>query len=326
MTPVLGICNPFIDRSVRVKDAFFEESGLTKGQTTSVEDKSDVERTWQYISAEEKDRWTLGGSGINVMKTLGRLGLSCRVVGKIGCDQRGRDIEKRLVDMGIAPMFSRGKAETGIVNCFITDDSQRTMHAYLGAALELSENDIVKELFVGANHVHLEGYLVYYGQTLEKSVSYAQQARATTSLDLASQNVVEQFKPKFQQNLPKIDYVFGNVEEMEAYTGRKEFKDAIDCFSSKQTIIATEGKKGCWVKNKGESDAVHYDALEVSDVVDTTGAGGLFAAGFLYAALKGNQISQCVKKANLAASFVIREIGADMPDKKWTELAHLISN
>ena len=241
---VLGICNPFFDRSALVTDSFLKQHRLKKDDTTNEIERAPVERTWQGISSAEKDVWTLGGSGTNVMKTLARLGHQCRVVGKIGSDERGFDMKERLVKIGIAPMLSRGKAETGVVNCFITDDKKRTMHTYLGAALELSAGDISREAFTGANHVHLEGYLAFYGETLETSVSFAKGVKATTSFDLASAGVVNMFRPKFQQNVPKMDVVFGNLEEMAVYTGEQDFKKAAECFGEKQTIIATDGKAG----------------------------------------------------------------------------------
>lgn len=242
MTTVLGICNPFFDRSALVTDSFLEKHGLKKDDTKNESDKAPVERTWQGLPVEA---WTLGGSGTNVIKTLARLGHPCRIVGKIGSDNRAPDLEKRLQKMGIDPKLSPGKGETGVVNCFITEDKKRTMHTYLGAALELSAEDISREAFEGMNHVHMEGYLAFYGQTLETSLSFAKDVKATTSFDLASSGVVELYRDKFHANVPKMDVVFGNLEEMAVYTGLKEFKNVAECFEDKQTIIATDGKNGC---------------------------------------------------------------------------------
>jgi sugar/nucleoside kinase (ribokinase family) len=166
----------------------------------------------------------------------------------------------------------------------------------------------------------MEGYLAFYGETLETSLSFAKDVRATTSFDLASAGVVGMFMDKFHKNVPKMDVVFGNLEEMTVYTGIKEFKNATECFREKQTIIATDGKNGCWVKNRNETEALHYDVEPVLDVVDTTGAGDIFAGGYLSAMLRGDDVRRCVKKAHLAASYVIQSIGADMPDEKWDAL------
>ncbi|MBS0614999.1 MAG: adenosine kinase [Verrucomicrobia bacterium] len=319
MPRILGICNPFLDRCAVVDEAFLQKHDLKKDDTKNETEKEPVERTWKALNPKA-DAWTLGGSGTNVMKTLARLGHECRVHGKVGKD--AFDVEKRLVDIGIAPMFSKASIETGVVNCFVTPDKKRTMHTYLGSALELRQEDITSEAFQAASHAHFEGYLVYYGETLETCVSYAKKAETTTSFDLASLSVVEQFKPKLEKNVPQMDYVFGNLEEIKAYTGT-EMQKSVELFQEKQTIIATDGKNGCWVKNKGEHEALHYDVSPVPNVIDTTGAGDIFAGAYLSAALLGDDVTKCVRKAHLAAGKIIQHIGADMPNEQWKQLKEL---
>ncbi len=319
---ILGVGNPFCDRTTHINNEFLTALEFTKGATISETNPEKVDHSWKMVPNKIHDEETLGGSGTNVIKTIAHLKPSdsnrrCALLGKIGADLRGCKIEQMLQQKDILSFLSKTDGETGIVNCFVTPDKERTMHTYLGAALHFSPDDINPMFFEKVSHMHIEGYLCFNKGTIKKSLAIGKEKQIPISFDLASRNVVTLFKHDFIEMLPSLHYLFGNQEEMEALTGFSDFKEAADVFSFDQTIVATQGSEGCWVKHARESDAVHFDALEVTQIADTTGAGDFFAGGFLHAALKGEEVFKCVQAGNLAASYVIQEVGAELPLEKW---------
>lgn len=325
---VIGVGNPMCDRTSVVEDTFLDDHGLKKGLNAFTADLSIINASWNDSTKNKDDYiWSVGGSATNVAKALKHFGLEkCVIYGKIGADDIGEKIKQNLTQMGITPLLSKGKQGTGIANCFVSHkNTQRTMHVYIGVANEFSPEDILKDPFPEATLVHHEGYPACFGRTLQASFSLARKNHAKISLDLASANIVENFKSTFEECVPNTDFVFGNVEEMQAFTGIKEIKEAAEHFDSHQTIVATQDASGCWVKNEVETDAVHYPALTVANVVDTTGAGDFFEAGFLYKKLKHEDIFSCVGAGHLAAIFVIRQPGTDLPESKWKDLINLMN-
>jgi len=168
-------------------------------------------------------------------------------------------------------------------------------------------------------HLHIEGYQAYFN-TVAIATEKAKAQAATVSIDLASVKLVNDLLGYFEQNIPKFDYIFGNQEEMLTYTGKNTLKEATESFAREQTAIATDGSKPCWVKAKGEKHARSYSVASVDNVIDSTGAGDFFQAGFLDGALKKDPIQKCVLKGNIAASYVIQQLGTDLSVEKWAEM------
>jgi sugar/nucleoside kinase (ribokinase family) len=320
---VLGFGNPFYDRAVAVPDDFLPIVNLKKGLDTFTTDRKEVEKSWNQLGLAEMKQITLGGSGVNVIKVLAHLGNNCALCGKVGRD--GAGIISELNKIGITTLLSSGTKETGVVNCFVTPDKQRTMQTYLGSAEEFSENDVQENYFRDVKHVHHEGYSVLFGDTLKKSIAFANAQGATTSIDLSSVGIVEAFKPKFEASLSKINYVFGNVQELQAFTGMKSMEEmAKNKFDKRQILVITDGERGCWVKFKDSHEVIHYPANQVTDVLDTIGAGDYFAGGFLHGILKEKEAQVCVDMGKAAASAVICTIGAELPTAEWTKLKRRI--
>jgi sugar/nucleoside kinase (ribokinase family) len=320
---VLGVGHPFCDRTRYVDDAFLQKHDLRKDVSNIATSAEAVDLAWYDTTTaapEDLNRWTIGGSGPNVIKVLARLGHPCSIRGKVGNDSMGNQIEESLKRMGINPLLGKGEKRTGLVNCFTYGKGERTMQAYPGATSEFSVEEILLEDFQGKKHLHLEGYHVLIDGILRKCVQFAKEHQLTVSFDLASKNIVEIFKPQFLETVPSVDCLFGNTEEMQALTGIKLFSEASDYFKLNQIVVATDGAEGCWVKHKNEKDVAHYDALKVIDVVDTTGAGDFFAGGFLHGYLGEREIPSCVQMGNLAAGAVISQSGADLPENKWAML------
>lgn len=321
---VLGIGNPFRDRSIFVEEAFIQKLQLTKGLSNTSDNLEVIEKSWKAANqGKENKSWTVAGSGLNVIKTLSRLGQSCQLCGKIGNDADGEEIEERLKKLKISCLIPKSeKISSGLINCFITPDKERTMHAYFGSSIELSEIDLKKEMFENIKHLHIEGYATFFGDVLETSISYAKKNNATISLDLAT---VDFFPSRFKKCIPNVDLVFGNFQEMKTLTGANSAEVVMDWFKYNQIAVLTDGANGCWVKDKGNVP-VEYKAIEVKNIVDTTGAGDFFQGGFLYEFLQGKNINQCVETATLAASLVIQELGADLPEKQWENLIKQVNS
>lgn len=318
---ILGIGNPFYDRFAFVDDQFLVAQGLVKGDTALFDDKQQIDKAWDCIPKQTHEyEGKLGGSCANVIKVLAKLGNQCALCGKIGNDDDGKAILNKLNLTGITSLITQGSKGTGLVNCFVTPDCQRTMQTYLGAASELSEADIKNSLYEPVKHLHIEGYCAPFDNLLEKSINFAKEKSATISLDLSSMNIAKLFKARLQRCIPQIDFIFGNLSEIKELCNASTPQDALAQFTINQTVVATEGAHGCWVKAAGSKTAQHYNALKVEGVVDTTGAGDYFDAGFLHGLFMKKSIAECVDIANLAASYVIRVLGADFPDELWSEL------
>lgn len=306
----LGIGNPFWDRTVQVD---FVPEGLKKGDTYTVLEKRIADQFWEKTYGLKPYTCTLGGSCTNVIKVFSRLlssldlQYSCSLLGMAGKDSK-REIEENLKKFDVMPILIEGTQDNGIVNCFVTEDSQRTMQTFFGASLEFSEKYILPDHFKNISHVHLEGYLAYFGEVLEKSIKLAKEKEkgATISLDLSSIEVIVLFKDQIKRCAAEVDLIFGNIQEMEEFTGCKDVSEMIKKFDSRKIVVITDGSHGAWVKAEDKDEALKFDALTIDNIVDTTGVGDFFSAGFLVGWLGKKDIQTCIKIANLCASSVIQ--------------------
>ena len=320
---VICIGNPFFDRFVYVDDNFLKENKITKDDTTQIAKRIDLDKFWEKCPiSKERREGISGGAGTNVIKVLSRLGNKCALAGMIGSDACGEELKTRLNDIGIKLLMIRGASGNGVVNCFVTPDSKRTMQTFLGSADELKEEHISKKVFEKVKHVHLEGYLAYSGNVLEKCIELAKAENATISLDLGSRSLMTSHAQKFRDLVKKVDYIFGNELEFLTLHPGKTLQAAVESFDHHQTVVATRDEKGCMVKEKNAVNAQEFSAKEVpsTDIKDTTGAGDYFAGGFLHGILNKQSIEKCVEIANLAATYVIRQLGADLEDYLWRDL------
>lgn len=185
---ILIIGNSFLDRSALVDDSFIKSLNLKEGTTNVTSNLKDVEASWN----NQSESWTVGGSGTNVAKTLAQLGNACYLCGKIGEDDIGNEIEKRLNQIGITCLSKRGKSETGVVNCFVNAKSKdKTMHAYFGASSEFCEQDIEeqKDLFKKVKHAEISSINIHDEVALE-SIFH---------------NSIISISPKTSLNAPPVD-------------------------------------------------------------------------------------------------------------------------
>ncbi len=324
MKKIVGIGNALVDVMTLIPDgSCLDRFELPKGSMTMI----DMSRSLEIREATASMKSTLasGGSAGNTIHGLGIMGVHSSFIGKVGRDDFGIFYEKEMVDAGVMPVLLRSSTTpTGTAVALVTPDSERTFATHLGAATELIAEDMNSRFFKGYDILYLEGYLIFNLPLVEQTCRYAKKHGLTVAIDLSSYNVVEAMLPQFNAVIEKyIDIVFANEEEARAFTGL-DARAALDELSQKCEIaIVKTGPEGSWIKRGDE--VIKVDALKVTPV-DTTGAGDLYAAGFLYGYSNGFSLDKCGLFGSILAGKVIEVIGARMPDEKWIEAKELISS
>lgn len=315
MSSVLGLGNALVDVLVRLEnDTLLEKLNLPKGSMQLVDDDS-ANKVMEAISHLNKDLAS-GGSAANTIHGLASLGVKTGFIGKIGRDELGQVFKSDMSGNNITPCLSESKADSGKAIALISPDSERTFATYLGAAIELSADDLKEELFEGYTHFHVEGYLVQNKPLIEKAFQMAKAKGLKTCIDLASFNVVED-NLEFLKNLVHqyVDIVFANEEEAKAYTG-KEGEDALhELAIGTEVAVLKLGKDGSLIKRNDE--VVKVGIIPV-DSIDTTGAGDLYAAGFLYGLINNLDLEKCGNIGSILSGHVIEVIGPKMSNETWS--------
>jgi sugar/nucleoside kinase (ribokinase family) len=265
-----------------------------------------------------------GGSAANAIHGLARLGVETGFIGKVGNDDFGRFFKTDMEKVGIIPMLLSGHSSTGKAIALISPDSERTFATYLGAAVELSAEDITERHFTGYDFFHIEGYLVQNHALIEKAVKVAKLHGLKITLDMASYNVVEENIDFLHMILREyVDIVFANEEEAKVFTGKDPVEAAHEFGKLCEIAVVKVGKKGSIVTNSINSYQIApYKATSI----DTTGAGDSYAAGFIYGLISNFSLDKCGSLGSLLAAKTIEVIGPKMNDNKWSEVKQLITN
>lgn len=323
MKNVLGIGNALVDVLVKVNDeSILEEFDLEKGSMQLVSEKlaSKIDKATEKYNKEQAS----GGSASNTMRGLAKLGVESGYIGKVGNDKTGDFFRKELEEYNIKPHLQSGSTNTGRAITIITKDTERTFATHLGSAIELKAKDLRKDVFEQYQVVHLEGYLVQNRELMEKIAELAKAVNAEISIDLASFNIVEdnlEFLEEFVEN--NVDIVFANEEEAKAY-GKDNTEDGFYKLG-KQTNIAVikTGKNGSVIHSNGEL----YEISSIpSEVIDTTGAGDLYASGFLYGYINNYNLKKCGDIGALLAGMVIELVGAKIDENRWSEIKTMLKH
>ncbi len=268
-------------------------------------------------------RMTAGGSAANTIKGLAALGVSTGYIGSVGNDDLGRFFEEDLTKYKIRPHLISRTTNTGKAIAFITPDSERTFATYLGAAASLTADDLNDEMFQGYQLIHIEGYLMQNYDLVRKAITLSKKWGLKISFDLASYNVVEAHLD-FLKEIMKggIDIIFANEEEAKAYTQLNPL-DAVHALAAECEIaIVKIGKDGSYVKTK---DTFHQISVVSSNPIDTTGAGDLYAAGFLFGLSQNYSLDRCGKIGSILSGKVIEDFGAGIKADDWPEILHAIN-
>ena len=323
MAKVLGIGNALVDLLISLKnDELLAELHLPKGSMTLVDEntKNHIDR----LSKGLKREMASGGSAANTIHGLARLGVESAFIGKIGQDEIGGVFQNDLEKSGIEPLLYKSNSASGLASAMISPDGERTFGTYLGAAVELSGSDLKPGHFVGYSILHVEGYLVQNHDLLENIMKQASAAGLAISLDLASYNVVEANLDFLKSMAEKyVSLIFANEEEAKAFTG-KEPAEALDEIAkiAKIAVVKT-GKKGSLVKSG--KNVFEIPTFTVN-AIDTTGAGDLYASGFIYGIINDLPLDKAGQIGTILASTVIENIGAKIPDKDWPALKEKIKS
>ena len=318
MKKVLGLGNALVDILVKIADERFLDSlQLPKSCMTLVEE-SQVNAILAGISHLEKQE-TCGGSAANTISGLARLGIQTGYIGMIGRDAYGDFFEGEMKKHGVATHMFFGRAQTGRALGFITPDSERTFATFLGSAVELEGSDLHAGLFAGYDIFHIEGYMVQNHPLFETAVRLAKEAGLEVSLDLASHNVVRENLDFLQDMVARyVDIVFANEDESMAFSGKKSPDDALVTISPQCRVAVVKlGKKGSLVKRLEER---HEIGCIPALAVDTTGAGDLYAAGFLYGLIQDYSLEICGRIGSLLSGKVVEVVGAKLDEQKWQEV------
>ncbi len=317
MKKVLGIGNALVDALVKVGDEeILAELNLPKGSMQLIDTERYLEIS-KRIAEMPVSRAT-GGSACNTILALANLNAQPGIIGKISDDDNGRFFADNCRDHGITTFLLHDERPTGVASTFITPDGQRTFGTYLGAAAELQTDELQEAWFEGYDFFYIEGYLVQNHELIERAVDMAHRAGLKVCLDLASYNIVEADRDFFAHLLTKTDVVFANEEEARAFTG-KEAREALDDLAALcEVAVVKVGADGAWASRGGET--AHVPAEAVPSVVDTTGAGDFFAAGFLYSLGNGETLEKCLATGGLLAANVIQVIGTTLPEAAWADI------
>ena len=316
MKKILGIGNALVDILTRIdNDNILNELGLPKGSMQLVDDQTSA----KVAKALEKydNSMAPGGSAANTIHGLAKCGVEVGFIGFTGNDKVGRFFDDAMQSVGVKPIMFHSDVPSGIAQAIISPDGERTFATHLGAAVLLNENHLTTEIFKGWDYCYVEGYLIANRPLFKKAIELAKQAGCKVVLDLASYNVVEDNRDFLVSLLPQIDIVFANEEEAKALTLSTP-EDALE-FIAKHCEIAVVkvGSKGSLIKRGAETAQVGVNKV---NVVDTTGAGDMYAAGFLAGLINGFSLEKCGQLGTCLAGNVIQVMGAKIPENQWKKI------
>ena len=319
MKKVLGIGNALVDLMTQIdNDNVLNDLDLPKGSMQLV-DRNVSEKVINKTK-HLKRSIASGGSAANTIHGLARLGVETGFIGKIGKNEMGTYFREDMIKSGISPLLLESDSDSGVAVALVSPDGERTFATFLGAAIELSADDLNEDMFKGYDILHIEGYLLQNYALIETACNFARNQGLLISLDLASFNVVESHRD-FLAYIAKefADIIFANEEEAKAMTGRQP-EDALQHIAEWCDIaIVKIGKEGSLIKTNGETTKV--EAIQTV-VTDTTGAGDLYASGFLFGVLNDYSMEECGRIGTLLAKNVIEQMGAKIPDEVWDEIAN----
>jgi sugar/nucleoside kinase (ribokinase family) len=316
-TRVVAIGSALVDMCLLENDDFLAASGAKKGGMV-LADK-------EFIAAllgKSVNRPAIvpGGSACNTILGVGKLGGKARFIGKRGTDDLGTLFETGLKNHNVEPMLFTSPSPTGHVLSIITPDAQRSMFTYLGASAETDPSEVQEAHFTDAALVHIEGYLLFNEKLMMAAVKTAKESGAKISLDLASYTVVESARELLEEiTRTYVDILIANEDEARAFTGHNDERQALASLACRSQIAVLKlGKRGSCIAHDGKVTLVK--ALGDGTAVDTTGAGDLWAAGFLYGLVHGLPVEKCGELGSACGYEVCQVIGAGIPEEGWARV------
>jgi sugar/nucleoside kinase (ribokinase family) len=323
MASVLGLGNALVDILAGVpNDDFLHHFDLPKGSMQLIDENTAHKITGHLKSFEL--RKAPGGSAANTISGLSKLAVDTGFIGKIGDDEIGKFFKEDMIRSGIKPMLSVGRAPSGRALVFVTPDSERTFATYLGAAVELVPEELVEADFKGYSYFHIEGYMVQNHDLVRQAVKIAKRHGLKISLDLASYNVVEQNMEFLDEILRDyVDIVFANQDEAKAFTGLDPEGALSELAGLCEIAVVKVGRKGSYIKKGME---VHKIGIIDAIPLDKTGAGDLYASGFIYGLINKYPLNICGELGSILSGKVIEVVGPKMEDQVWDTIKEMIAD
>ena len=305
---ILGIGNAIVDVICKVDEDFISKNGLTKGTMKLIFDESEFKSLLKNLKIEKT---VSGGSVANSIVGLSQLGNEVGFIGKVSDDELGEKYEEGLKQENVKYFYDKKKETlpTGTCLILVTPDSERTMCTFLGTAGKINENDVSSEAVKKSQIILLEGYLWDEGDP-KKAFEKAIQSANKVAMSLSDQFCVDRHKPHFLELVKnKLDITFANEQEIMSLIDAKNFDDVITFSKSlSKTVVVTRGEKGAVAVNGDE--VVECGIKEGLKIVDLTGAGDLFAGGFLHGHVNKMSLKDSLEKGTEMSSKVIQQIGA----------------
>ena len=305
---ILGIGNAIVDVICKVEDNFLSKNNLTKSTMKLIFDENEFK---DLLSSLKIERTVSGGSVANSIVGLSQLGNQVGFIGKVSDDNLGSKYEEGLKQENVRYFYSKKKEElpTGTCLILVTPDSERTMCTFLGTAGKIDENDVSTDAIKKSEIILLEGYLWDEGEP-KKAFDKAIQNANKVAMSLSDQFCVDRHKPHFLELVKnKLDITFANEQEIMSLIDANSFDEVINFSKSiGKIIVLTRGEKGAVAINKNE--VVECGIKQGLKIVDLTGAGDLFAAGFLHGHVNSMTLKECLEKGTEMSSKVIQQIGA----------------
>ncbi len=319
---IVCVGSALVDMLAMEPEAFIDRLGVEKGGMNLV-DRGYIGKLIAQTSAAPS--LVSGGSACNTAVGVGNLGGTIRFVGKLGEDELGEFFTQDLNRNHVQSVIFYGKNPTGCVLSVITPDAQRSMFTYLGAASEMRPDEIHMDCFKDAAIVHVEGYLLFNQSLMAAVLSSAKNAGARISLDLASFNVVEESKDILDEIIREyVDILIANEDEARAYSGHSDEDEALEALARHAELAVLKiGPRGSRVAVNGRRIAIAPHGNDDAPV-DTTGAGDLWAAGFLFGLVNGYSLEHSGRLASACGYEVCQVVGAKIPEQGWARIGKLL--
>ena len=305
---ILGIGNAIVDVICKVDDSFISQNRLTKSTMKLIFDENEFKKLLTNLKIEKT---VSGGSVANSIVGISQLGNKVGFIGKVSDDTFGSKYEEGLKKENVEYFYSKKKEElpTGTCLILVTPDSERTMCTFLGTAGKINENDVNADAIKKSEIIFLEGYLWDEGdpkKAFDKAINNANKV----AMSLSDQFCVDRHKPHFLELVRnKLDIAFANEQEITSLIEAKNFEEVVS-FSKQlnKLIVVTRGERGA-IAIQGE-EVIECGVFKNLEIVDLTGAGDLFAAGFLHGYINGLSIKESLEKGTEMSSKIIQQIGA----------------
>ncbi|GAB6142825.1 adenosine kinase [Desulfocicer niacini] len=314
---ITGVGSALVDLLIHENNEFLMELGKEKGGMTLVESR-DIDAILE--KGARPPVVVPGGAACNTIVGVGKLGGSARFIGQRGGDEPGRFYQDALETCGVDPVFYTSATPTGRVLSVITPDAQRSMFTCLGASTELNPERITPDLFKDTAIAVIEGYLLFNPDLMTACLESATDAGALIALDLASFEVVNATKPLLEKIVEThVDILIANEDEAQAYTGHEDENMALNLLAAQAPLaVLKKGARGSSLAHEGRIIDI---APEIGNSAkDTTGAGDLWAAGFLFGLAHGFSLEDSGRLGSLLGYEVCQVVGAHIPEDAWQRI------